>query len=104
MSALTSGQDIVVASDQDFSNRLILDYYVENISPQQRLTYVSAASEGSRAPQWFITHTFDTPAAIPPTLVTTPAGETYSWVQSFPYGGLSGCNWFWYRRHVRPPV
>ena len=54
MSALTPGQDIVVASDQDFSNRLILDYYGENISPHQRLTYVSAASEGSRAPQWFI--------------------------------------------------
>ena len=76
MSVLTSGQEIVVASDQDFSNRLILDYYGENISPQQRLTYVSAASDGSRAPQWFITHTFDTPAAMPPTLVTTPAGET----------------------------
>jgi hypothetical protein len=104
MSALTSGQEIVVASDQDFSNHLILDYYAENISPQQRLTYVSAASDGSRAPQWFITHTFETPAAIPPTLVTTPAGETYSWVQSFPYGGLSGCNWFLYRRHMRPPV
>jgi hypothetical protein len=104
MSALTSAQDIVVGSDQDFSNRLILDYYAEEIAQDRRLTYVSASAEGGRVPQWFITHTFDTPAAMPPTLVTTAHGETYTWVQSFPYGGLSGCNWFLYQRQVRPPV
>jgi hypothetical protein len=103
MSALTPAQDIVVGSDQDFSNRLILDYYAEAIAPDRRLTYVSAA-EGGRVPQWFITHTFDISAARPPTLVTTAKGETYTWVQSFPYGGLSGCNWFLYQRQARPPV
>jgi hypothetical protein len=97
MAALSSNRDIVVGSDQDFSNGLILAYYAEAAASERKLVYVSSA-DGRQAPDWFITHTFDVPAAGAPSQLTRHTGETYGWVRSFTYGGLSGCNWFLYRR------
>jgi hypothetical protein len=97
MSAMTSSADIVVAGDQDFSARLLLEYYGETIAPAQRIIYVPAFSPRRRDVQWYITHTYETPARFPPSIVTTEEGETYAWVRSFPYGGQSGFNWFLYK-------
>jgi hypothetical protein len=98
MAALSSNRDIVVGSDQDFSNGLILAYYAEAAASERKLVYVSSSAGGRRAPDWFISHSFDVPAAEVPVQLTNPAGETYTRVRSFTYGGLSGCNWFLYRR------
>jgi hypothetical protein len=98
MSAMTPSPDIVVAGDQDFSARLILEYYGERIAPGQRIIYVPASSGQRRDAQWYITHTYEAPAMVPPSMLTTAEGETYGWVGSFPYGGQSGFNWFLYKR------
>jgi len=98
MSAMTALPDIVVAADQDFSARLILEYYGETIAPAQRIIYLPASSPHRRDAEWYITHTYESPAVVPPSIVTTEEGETYAWVRSFPYGGQSGFNWFLYKR------
>jgi hypothetical protein len=97
MAALSSNRDIVVGSDQDFSNGLILAYYAEAAASERKLVYVSS-TDGRQAPDWFITHTFDVPAAAAPSQLTGRTGDMYWRVRSFAYGGLSGCNWFLYRR------
>jgi len=98
MSAMTSSPDIVVAGDQDFSTRLILEYYGERIAPAHRVTYVPASSVQRRDAEWYITHSYEAPPMVPPPALTTQEGETYAWVRSFPYGGQSGFNWFLYKR------
>jgi hypothetical protein len=95
---MTSSPDIVVAGDQDFSTRLILEYYGERIAPAHRVTYVPASSVQRRDAEWYITHSYEAPPMVPPPALTTQEGETYAWVRSFPYGGQSGFNWFLYKR------
>jgi hypothetical protein len=101
MSAMSSSSDILVAGDQDFSARLLLEYYGETLAPPHRIIFVPASSPHRRDAEWYITHTYEAPAAVPAPVLTTEEGETYTWVRSFPYGGQSGFNWFLYK-HQRP--
>jgi hypothetical protein len=99
MANLSSARDITVASDHDFSNRLILDYYGEALPPGKKLIYVPSPRAASGGAEWFVTHTFEPPRAfVPPQTQIAAGGTSYVLVRSFVYGGISGWNWHLYRR------
>jgi hypothetical protein len=102
MSRLTTGSDIVVASDNDFRVAVPLRYYGETLPSGKRLIYVESAEQAGEQAEWYITHTFDSPDGVAPNEITGSDGDRYCLVSSFPYGGISGANWRLYRRMRRP--
>jgi hypothetical protein len=97
MAARTSRTVLSVGSDQDFPNRLVLAYYAETIGPGKRLDYVGTADWRDRLPDWYVTRSLEYPVTIVPAVIDVH-DQRFDLVGAFPYGGVSGWNWFLYRR------
>jgi uncharacterized membrane protein len=99
MARLTTGSEVVVASDNDFRVAIPLRYYGEALPPAKKLIYVESSEKSGARVEWYITHTFDSPqnTTSVPREITSAHGDTYCLVSSFLYGGISGANWNLYR-------
>lgn len=103
MAALSGGRAATVGGDNDFRNGLMLTYYSEPLPGRGGLTYVPASSPASNDPDLMLTHTFglaDTRSAAVEMIGRN--GQVYRLVRWFPYGGMSGWNWYIYQRENRP--
>ncbi len=103
LARLTPGNEIVVASDNDFRVAIPLRYYGEALPSAKKLMYIESPAKTGESVEWYITHTFNSPdseTTAPKEM--TAHGDTYCLVSTFPYGGISGANWRLYRRMQLP--
>ena len=92
MVAHTTGDTTAIASDHDFRNRLVVEYFGPRMSKPVR--YVSRAE--ITPTQWYLAQR--SPGADPPLQrIAVPRG-TYRLVRSYPAAMLSGLTWFVYER------
>jgi MFS family permease len=105
------GQKIVITSDHDFRNGMLVNYYKRYLERVDYTQYVDKAmldEENVRtkgAPlgaEWLILHRFD--LTEQPERVTDIYGNNYKLVSIYRYSDLSGWNWLLYHNLNRPPV
>ena len=88
----TTGDTTLIASDHDFRNRLVVEYYGPRMSKPVR--YVSRADASPT--QWYVWQ--KSPGEAPPIpRVAIPRG-TYRLVKTYPTAPLSGLTWYVYER------
>lgn len=93
----TQGSEVVVASDHDSRNNLLVRFYARFMPEEKRLVYIGSVERGTRPAEWFIAHSV-TPTAAPETLHVEAERGTFRLVGSFPHSALSGWSWYVYRR------
>jgi len=96
MTEQTEGQELLVGSDHDFRNRMVLDFYCPRLLRSKRLVYVERDRWDEQRPGWIVTHSLDT-SFKPHSEIWVDGLWTYKLVQSYPYAGDSGWSWFVYR-------
>ena len=88
----TTGDATLIASDHDFRNRLIVEYYGPRMSKPVR--YVSRSDAAPT--QWYVLQKSPGEAAPIPRMAI-PRG-TYRLVKTYPTAPLSGLTWYVYER------
>jgi hypothetical protein len=100
MASATADPVLRIASDHDLRNGLLLGYFGRGLSPAKHVDYVSHDEWRVRSFDWFIVHrTADEDS--PPPVLDLPPGR-FAVARRFCYGGMSGWNWFVYRRSSLP--
>ena len=91
---------VLVASDHDFRNKIMLEYYFWRAGAIDRLSYVEMGHWPPEGPDWIVLHDFSQDFS-PPESINIEPGHEYQLDKVFPYFGLSGCNWALYRHTVQ---
>jgi hypothetical protein len=86
-----------VGSDHDFRNPLVLEFYASRRQDGNRLLYVDQSHLSQLPPEWFLLHSQDLNYVPPPQIELKNVGG-YSLTKRFGFAGVSGFNWFLYRR------
>ncbi len=92
----TAGTRVVVGSDHDFRNGMVLRFYARHLPAGKRLVYAARGSRPPGGPDWLITHYPARPTATP-TTIRDPAGNAYRLAADFDHGAISGFYWAVYR-------
>jgi len=95
IAAQTSGSEIVIGSDHDFRNRIVIEFYARYLDKPVR--YVSQKQWPSPDGQWFIVHGLGHDDA-PREMVTDQSGLRWQLEAHYECADLSGWRWFVYRR------
>lgn len=93
----TPGPNVLVGSDHDFRNQLVLRYYARFLPENKTLLYVEQDEWPAEGVHWALTHSQDLAHTAPRRLVDR-GGNAYLLEKTFPYSGISGWNWYLYRR------
>jgi hypothetical protein len=93
----TEGDRIVVGSDHDFRNGLVLHFYARGLPPGRTLDYRPRNAWPEGGTEWFVTHRPDRPEHTPEELVL-PGGARYRLEADFDHASLSGFYWALYHR------
>jgi len=88
---------VLVGSDHDFRNGLVLQFHASRIPGGDRLRYVDQVHARHQKPDWFLVHSQDI-GFLPPTQIQIGGLGVYQLAGRYGYAGLSGWNWFVYRR------
>lgn len=86
-----------IGSTHDFQNQLLVEFFVSSRPELQRLRYVAQPNWDRENPDWLITHSQHPSYRPPPGVNIAPIG-TYMFVDTYRFSGISGWNWFLYRR------
>jgi hypothetical protein len=97
LAAQASGSDIILGSDHDFRNKMVLLYYSQFLPAGKRLLYFDQDRLPAGGPEWFVAHSQEAGFRPANRMVVDAHGE-YALAQHFPYKGLSGWHWAIYRR------
>jgi hypothetical protein len=103
MASNTPGNEIVVGSDHDFRNGIMLQYYGRYLPAGKRLTYVKLDSWPNEGPHWAVLHSVAGTTDFQAEPVMKAKGGTYVLVKTYKSCSLSGLNWFLYRNSTRLP-
>jgi Dolichyl-phosphate-mannose-protein mannosyltransferase len=104
-------REVVITSDHDFRNGMLVNYYKPYLDRPDYTQYVDRATldqENVRAKgaslgaEWLILHRFD--LTEQPERVTDIYGNKYKLVSIYRYSDLSGWNWLLYHNLNRPLV
>ena len=95
MAEQSQGRQIVVASDNDFRNKMVLDFYARFLPKDKQLVYIHLEKWLVYGSDWLILH--DQQVNAVPKPFYRYGTHMYRLKQTFPYGGVSGWNWFLYR-------
>jgi hypothetical protein len=100
----SDGREVVVTSDHDFRNAMLVNYYKRYLDRPARTHYVDRATRNGSSPgaEWLILHRFD--LREQPERVTDIYGNNYKLVTIYRYSDLSGWNWLLYHNLNRLPV
>lgn len=93
----TPAGEEAIASDNDFRNPMVLNYYLPRVPGASGFAYVTSADWAGRAPLWFVCHDFSADPQ-PWREFAGPQGRRYRLLREYPYAGLSGWHWQLYRR------
>ncbi len=99
----SAGREITIASDHDFRNKMVLDYYVRQLGRERPFTYYDGGKWPPAGPAWYISHSIKREASVPQSR-TAYNGAVYDLVGQFRFSGLSGFHWFLYRKKESKPT
>ena len=97
MAERSPGGRIVVGSDQDFRNGIVLRFYARLLAPGKSLDYRERTRWPAGGPEWIVTHRRFRPIRPLPEIAFDGAGR-YQLVADFDHAGISGFYWAVYRR------
>src|SRR5262245_23800260 len=97
MAEHSAGPAIVVGSDQDFRNAIVLRFYARLLPSGRSLDYRKRSEWPPGGPEWIVVHRRERPRRPLPELSFDDAGR-YRLAAEFDYGGISGFYWGIYRR------
>lgn len=95
MAGATEGTEIVIGSDHDFRNKLVLDFYSRFIR-DKAVVYLDKEARQEGAAQWMIRHSVD--KAYSPPAYLFESGHRYTLARSYGFAGVSGWSWFLYKK------
>jgi MFS family permease len=107
----SDGREVVITSDHDFRNGMLVNYYKRYLERADHTEYVDKTKldeEDVRTngvlsgAEWLILHRFD--LTKQPERMTDIYGNNYKLVSIYRYSDLSGWNWLLYHNLNRPPV
>jgi hypothetical protein len=98
----SDGREIVITSDHDFRNAMLVNYYKRYLARPDSIQYANGATLNYNGADWLILHRFD--LSNRPQRVTDSYGNNYKLVRIYRYSDLSGWNWLLYHNFNRPPV
>jgi hypothetical protein len=96
----TAGDEVVVSSDFDNANRLVIAYYSAAVVGKS-WRYVPDRDWPSAGVDWYFRERFDR-GPRPPATLHDRAGHDYHLEQVFPHAALSGWDWYLYRQDRVP--
>jgi uncharacterized membrane protein len=91
----TQGAKVTIASDQDFRNGTIVQFYAPYL--KRELSYYDQGEWRRQGAEWFLRQQQGDRIA-PSHFLLDPFGHKYELVREAPYAGLSGWTWFVYHR------
>ena len=96
----TEGESIVLGSDHDFRNRMIVDFYSRYLPAGKKVVYLPGTGiRPEVAPEWIIVHRLGMgPASPPAPRFQLPNGSGYVINGTFPSSAPSGFWWYLYRK------
>jgi hypothetical protein len=98
MAEETHGSNIVVGSDHDFRNKMVLSYYSKRLRTGKKLLYLDLESWPASGPEWIILHSLERNFQ-PMEAIYFKDGLGYSLARYFPCCGLSGFHWALYHKN-----
>jgi hypothetical protein len=98
----SDSQDVVITSDHDFRNGMLVDYYRRYLARPDSMRYANGATLNASGADWLILHRFELTER--PDQVTDIYGNNYQLVSIYRYSDLSGWNWLLYHNLNRSPV
>jgi hypothetical protein len=100
MAKTSSGTMITVGSDNDFRNKMLIEFYSRFLDGGKRLRYIDQQLWTSDPPEWLILHSLDE-AVVPEPWISTEDGRMYRLIRSEGFSGNSGFSWFLYHESSR---
>jgi hypothetical protein len=100
MASGVSGSSATVASDQDFRNGLVVEYYARRLVLPRPVIYIRHGEEPPGGPDWILTHS-GSPSPVRPDALTDAHGNRYVFVKDYPFAALSGFSWSLFRNAAR---
>src|SRR5437867_6093878 len=100
--AHSDDQEVVITSDHDFRNGMLVDYYKRYLARPDSIRYVSGPTLNEGGADWVILHRFELTGR--PDRVADGYGNAYQLVTIYRYSDNSGWNWLLYHNLNRPPV
>ena len=88
-----------IGSDHDLRNRTIIEFLAPANSNTKRLRYVAKEDWHREMPDWLLTHNQALSDKPPPEIALDGVG-IYQFVEAYEFSGISGWNWFLYRREM----
>ncbi|MDX1432164.1 MAG: glycosyltransferase family 39 protein [Gammaproteobacteria bacterium] len=92
---------ILVASDYDFRNELVIDFYRRYLPADKPIVYVDDERLAATLPEWYLVHRIG-PREAMPAEVAHPSGRRFELEREIPYADLSGWHWYLYHRRETP--
>jgi hypothetical protein len=96
------GREVVITSDHDFRNGMLVNYYKRHLARPDSVRYANGAALNEQGAEWLILHSFD--LTKQPARVSDDYGNSYQLVSIYRYSDLSGWNWLLYHNLNRPPL
>jgi hypothetical protein len=99
----SNSREVVITSDHDFRNRMLVSYYKRYLERSDHIRYMDAAAlreeyirtnGSSLGAEWLILHRFD--LREQPERMTDHFGNNYQLMTIYRYSDLSGWNWLLY--------
>ena len=87
----------MVGADNEFRNRAVFEFYRPRVEGGEDLFFVTADEWSREPPEWILTHDQD-PFSVPPEEVVIRGLGSFRIVESYRFSGVSGWNWFLFRR------
>jgi hypothetical protein len=94
----SNGREVVITSDHDFRNGMLVNYYKRYLERADYTQYVERVPSGA---EWLILHRFE--LTKPAERVTDIYGNNYKLVSIYRYSDLSGWNWLLYHNLSQSP-
>jgi len=91
------GPEVIVGSDHDFRNELVLGFY-SGFFKEKRIIYLDKESRQDTTPDWLLAHSVE--AAKRPDQYLFEGGHRFTLKQSYGFAGVSGWSWFVYKKDV----
>jgi len=107
----SEGREVVITSDHDFRNAMLVNFYKRYLERPDYIRYVDGSAldeqyvrtnRRSLGAEWLILHRFD--LREQPERVTDHFGNNYQLTTIYRYSDLSGWNWLLYHNLNRSPV
>ena len=111
METHSNSREVVITSDHDFRNRMLVNYYKRYLERPDYIRYMDGpalreeyvrTNGSSLGAEWLILHRFD--LREQPERVTDHFGNNYQLMTIYRYSDLSGWNWLLYHNLNRLPV